>query len=177
MTFRIIIIKENAVDAVKHTFSKFSAIVALTMAHLQFQKSEDFGAANFVMDFQMDIIDLHNPNILIKKGPNLDLLDKHDKNDIASTIMELWSIADNSNNSCLKPNSIKKYLCCGCCLYILILLAMVGILESNFPFFDMPDRIRRIIAIALGSLSITILIIILFGLLFLMQQRYILHIT
>ena len=142
------------------------------MLGLQFEKSSDFGAANFVMDFQMDLIDINNPNILIKKGPNLDQLDKHDKNNIASSIMELWEASTNSNNNHILSNTnlIKKFLCFGCCVYIILLIGMIGILESNLPWFH-NDRTKHIIAISLGLLSVIILAIILFGMLFVMKQR------
>lgn len=145
------------------------------MPTLEFQKSSDFGAANFVMDFQMDLIDINNPNILIKKGPNLELLDKDDKNNIASSIMELWqdSMNSNANRRYSNTNIIKKFLCFGCCIYIILLIAMIAILESDLPWFK-DEKIKQIIAIALGLLSVIILAIILFGMLFVMQKRYIL---
>ena len=145
------------------------------MLGLQFAKSEDFGAANFVMDFQMDLIDIDNPNILIKKGPNLELLDKHDKNDIASSIMEIWqeSMNSNANNRYSNTNIIKKFLCFGCCIYIILLIGMIAVLESDLQWFQ-NDKIKQIIAISLGLLSVIILAIILFGMLYVMQKRYIL---
>eukprot|EP01083_Nonionella_stella_P226823 805183_1 len=47
---------------------------------------------------------------------------------------------------------------------------MIGVLESNLPFFK-TDKIKQIIAIALGLVSVIVLAIILFGMLFVMQQR------
>eukprot|EP01084_Bolivina_argentea_P187708 323280_1 len=140
------------------------------MALLHFYKPEDFGAANFVMDFQMDILDMNNPNILIKKGPNLDKLDKHDKNYIASTLMELWSETNHTNTLCFEPHTIKKCLCFGCCIYFILLVCMIAVLESNIPLFP-SNKMKQIVAISLGFISIVVLAIILFGMLLVMQRR------
>jgi len=86
--------------------------------------------------------------------------------------MELWqeSMSSNTNNRFSNTNIIKKFLCFGCCIYIILLIAMIAILESDLPWFK-DEKIKQIIAIALGLLSVIILAIILFGMLFVMQKR------
>jgi len=144
------------------------------MATILFEKPADFGAANFVMDFQMDIIDINEPNILIKKGPNLDKMDKQDKNYISSAIMELWTdineSTENKRMCCSNTHTAKKFICFGCCIYIILLIALVAILESHLPIFPSTET-KQIVAIVLGGTSVVILALILFTVLCVMQQR------
>ena len=148
----------------------FKTIIS-TMHGRHYTKAPDFGAANFVMDFQMDTVEMDNANILIQKGPNLDKLTKHEKEHIASVIMDIWTETALRNRHCVDPNTIRKALCFGCCCFMVILVAMVAVLESNL-YLIRSERMKQIVAIALGLCSVIILSLIFCGMLFVMKQRY-----
>ena len=139
----------------------------------QYTKPPDFGAANFVMDFQMDIIDIDDVNILIKKGPNLNKLTKIEKEEIASVIMEIWTETAHQNRQCVPVRTLRKLLCLICCCFIVDLAALIAVIESNLHFIrnEENQEIRKILVIALGVCLVIILLIISCGMLLIIKRR------
>merc|ERR550539_532775 len=103
----------------------------------------------------MDLIDMNNENILIQKRPNLDKLSKHDKEHIAGIIMEIWAGSLHAHQYCLNAQSMRKLICFSCCCFMVILVAMIAVLESNIYIVrTTSQRTKLIIAICLGLCSI-----------------------
>jgi len=142
------------------------------MDNRYYTKPPEFGAANFVMDFQMDIIDANHENIVIQKGPNLDHLTKTDKKQIAEIIMEIWSETAHQKRLCIHPMTIRKLLCVFCSCFTVLLVGVIAVGESNIYFVQsLSDRMKMIIAIALGVVSVIVLLLILCGMVFVMKRR------